>query len=189
MSVKSLQDAFVDELKDMYDAERRIIKALPKLAKRAESEELTSAFEEHLEQTKEHVERLDQIFEGLGKAPGRKICQGMVGVLAEGDKVMEEAEEGPALDAMLICAAQKVEHYEIATYGCLREWAQILGEDDASRLLQQTLDEEGEADKKLTQIAQSLNFEAAQEEEESEEEEETTTSRTRARTTTASRRR
>jgi ferritin-like metal-binding protein YciE len=189
MSVKSLQDLFVDELKDIYDAERRITKALPKMIKKAESEELSTAFEEHLEQTKEHVERLDRVFEMMGKTPGRKICDAMVGLLSEGDKMMEEAEPGPVLDAALIAAAQKVEHYEIATYGCLRDWAGLLEENDAAKLLQQTLNEEGETDKRLSEIAQSLNLEAMQEGEEEEEEEPATSSARGSRGGTTTRRR
>lgn len=162
MKMKNLDDLFVDELKDIYDAERRITKALPKMIKAASSEELATAFEEHLQQTEEHIARLERIFEAMDKQPGRKTCQAMVGLLEEGQSLMEEDATDDVMDAGLIAAAQKVEHYEIATYGCLRDWAQHLGNDDAARILQQTLDEEGAADKKLTHIAQSLNLEAAE---------------------------
>ena len=170
MSMKNLEELFINELKDIYDAERRITKALPKMAKAASHDELRSAFEEHLERTEEHITRLDRIFESLDVTPGRKTCQGMVGLLEEGQSLMNE--EGPesVRDAALIAAAQKVEHYEMATYGCLRDWAQLLDNNQAAKILQQTLDEEGEADKKLTEIAQSLNVEAADSEDEEEEE-------------------
>ena len=166
MALKNLEDLFVDELKDIYDAEKRLTKALPKMARKASNEELSSAFEEHLQQTEDHISRLDSIFESLDKAPGRKVCDAMVGLLEEGQKKMEE--EGPenVMDAGLIGSAQKVEHYEIAAYGTLRDWANLLGNHEAARLLQQTLDEEGDADKRLTEIAQSLNLEAMEEEEE-----------------------
>ena len=170
MKMRTLEDLFVDELKDVYDAERRITKALPKMIKAASSEELSSAFEEHLQQTEEHIARLDRIFESMDKAAGRKTCQAMVGLLEEGQALMEEDASDSVMDAALIAAAQKVEHYEIATYGCLRDWAQLLGNDEVARMLQQTLDEEGETDKKLTEIAQSLNMEAAQGMDEDEDE-------------------
>lgn len=160
MKMRTLEDLFVDELKDIYDAERRITKALPKMIKAATSEELSSAFEEHLQQTEEQIVRLDRIFESMDKAAGRKTCQAMVGLIEEGQSLMEEDASDSVMDAALIAAAQKIEHYEIATYGCLRDWAQLLGNDEAARILQQTLDEEGETDKKLSEIAQSLNIEA-----------------------------
>jgi len=162
MKMRTLEDLFVDELKDVYDAERRITKALPKMIKAATSEELSSAFEEHLRQTEEHITRLDRIFESMDKAAGRKTCQAMVGLLEEGQSLMEEDATDAVKDAALIAAAQKVEHYEIATYGCLRDWAQLLQNDEVARILQQTLDEEGETDKRLSEIAQSLNVEAAE---------------------------
>ena len=164
MSVTTLRELFVDQLKDMYDAEQRITKTLPKMAKSAQSDELREAFESHLEETEEHVSRLEQVFETIGETAKKKTCKAIVGLIAEGDELASEA-EGAALDAALIAAAQKVEHYEMATYGCLRTWADLLEEEQASRILQTTLDEEGEADKKLTDIAQSLNVEAAEGEE------------------------
>ena len=169
MPMKNLEDLFIDELKDIYDAEKRITKALPKMAKAASSEELSAAFEEHLQQTEEQINRLDRIFDSMDKAPGRKTCEAMVGLLEEGKNLMEEDAPEHVMDAALISAAQKVEHYEIASYGCLRDWAKLLGNDEAAKLLQQTLDEEGETDEKLSQIAQSLNVEAAEEGEEDEE--------------------
>jgi ferritin-like metal-binding protein YciE len=170
MAEKNLEDLFVDELKDVYDAERRITKALPKMAKAASSEELVAAFQEHLQQTEEQITRLDRVFESLGKTPGRKTCQAMVGLIEEGQSLMEEDFSESVMDAALISAAQKVEHYEIASYGCLRDWARLLDNTEAANLLQETLDEEAETDKKLTEIAQSLNVEAAEEDEEDEEE-------------------
>jgi ferritin-like metal-binding protein YciE len=166
--MRNLEDLFVEELKDIHDAEKRITKALPKMAKKATSEELKAALEEHLQQTEDQIGRLETIFQNLGKTPGRKTCEGMVGLLEEGQRIMEEGQPGSLLDAGLIAAAQKVEHYEMASYGCLRDWAQNLGHDEEAKLLQRTLDEEGETDKKLTEIAQSLNFDAAEEEEEME---------------------
>lgn len=171
MKMRTLEDLFVDELKDIYDAERRITKALPKMIKAASSEELSAAFEEHLQQTEEQIARLDRIFESMDKAPGRKTCQAMVGLIEEGQAMMEEDASDAVMDAALIAAAQKIEHYEIATYGCLRDWAQLLENDEVARILQQTLDEEGETDKKLSEIAQSLNMEAVEGGEEGEEEE------------------
>ena len=170
-TLRNLEDLFVDELKDVYDAERRITRALPKMVKAAASEELSQALQEHLQQTEEHVTRLDRIFESMDKSPGRKTCQAMVGLLEEGQSLMDEDGPESVTDAALIAAAQKVEHYEMATYGCLRDWARLLQNDEAAELLQQTLDEEGDADKKLTEIAQSLNVEAREEDGEEMEDE------------------
>ena len=160
MKLASLDDLFVEELKDLYDAEKQLTKALPKMAKAASSEELTAAFEEHLQVTERHVERLDQIFRSCGESPGRKKCEAMKGLIEEGAEIIAEDAAAAVKDAALIAAAQKVEHYEIASYGCVRTWAQLLGNDKAAQLLQQTLDEEGEADKKLTELSQDLNVEA-----------------------------
>jgi ferritin-like metal-binding protein YciE len=166
MKMRSLQDLFVEELRDLYSAENQILKALPKMAKAATSDELRSAFEEHLEQTRVHVERLDQIFERLGARAKGKKCKAMEGLIEEGKEVMKEAEDPMVLDAALIGAAQRVEHYEIAGYGCARTYARLLGEEEAADLLQETLNEEGETDEKLTEIAEStINVEAAQAEE------------------------
>lgn len=162
MKMKTLQDLYIDELRDLYSAENQLVKALPKMAKAASSPELRAAFEEHLEQTKEHVTRLERIFEKLDvKAKGKK-CKGMEGLIEEGKEMLEEDAEPEVLDAGLIGAAQRVEHYEIAGYGTARTHAQMLGDEKAASLLQQTLDEEGETDKKLTELAESLiNQEAA----------------------------
>jgi len=168
MSLDNLQDLFLEQLKDVYDAEQRITKALPKMAREASSEELSSAFEEHLAQTQEHVTRLERVFRILGESPSKKTCKAMVGLLEEGEEIMKEDAPESVLDAGLIGAAQKVEHYEMATYGCLRDWAQLLGLSEAADVLQQTLDEEGETDKRLTEIAQSLNVEAIEGEEDEE---------------------
>jgi len=172
MELASLQELFVNELKDLYSAENLIIKALPKMAKAASSEELRSAFEEHLEQTRGHVQRLEQIFERLDESPKGKKCKGMEGLIEEGKELLEEDASPEVLDAGLICAAQKVEHYEMAGYGCVRTFAQLLGDDEAANLLQQTLNEEGETDKKLTQLAEHINVEASEHEEESADEDE-----------------
>jgi ferritin-like metal-binding protein YciE len=172
MGMSNLQDLFLEQLKDIYDAEQRITKALPKMEREASSEELSSAFSGHLEETKEQIARLERVFESIGETAGKKTCKAMVGLLEEGEDVLKEDAEDDVKDAALIAAAQKVEHYEMATYGCLRDWARLLGNDEAAELLQQTLDEEGEADKRLTRIAQSLNVEAMDEEGEAEEEQE-----------------
>jgi ferritin-like metal-binding protein YciE len=164
MKLDSLETLFVEELRDLYSAENQLVKALPKMAKRASSEELKQAFEEHLELTREHVERLDEIFENLSKPAKGKTCKGMKGLIEEGSEVLEEHGEASVIDAALIAAAQKVEHYEIATYGTVRTWAEMLDQDDAVDLLQQTLDEESETDEKLTEIAEStINATAANE--------------------------
>jgi len=138
------------------------VKALPKMAKAASSEELRSGFEEHLEQTKGHVQRLEQIFESLGESPKGKKCAGMEGLVKEGGEVMEEDFDGAVMDAALIGAAQRVEHYEIAAYGTAREFANILGESAHASLLQETLNEEKETNEKLTQLAKQINPQANQ---------------------------
>ena len=171
---ETLRDLFIEELKDIYDAEQRITKGLPRMAQAAGSDELVSAFEEHLGETEEHIRRLEEVMESLDESPSRKTCKAMVGLLEEAQEIIDDDDHSPEVkDAALIAAAQKVEHYEMATYGCLRTWAELLDEDEAVRLLQTTLDEEGAADKKLTEVAQSLNVEAAEETgiEEDEEEE------------------
>lgn len=159
--LKSLDDLLVHELQDIYNAENQILKALPKMIKAASHPELQGAFEEHLEQTEGQVERLDQVFKLLGVPAKGKKCEGMAGLLEEGKKIMEEDAEPSVMDAALISAAQKVEHYEIASYGTCRTYAQLLGNKEAARLLQQTLDEEGKTDKLLTKLAESgINVEA-----------------------------
>ena len=162
MKVNSLKDLFVEELKDVYDAENQIVKALPKMAKATSTPELRKAFEDHLEQTKGHVRRLEQIFEGMGETAKAKKCDGLRGILDEGEDVISNGEEGPVRDAGLIAGAQRVEHYEMAVYGSLRTWAGQLGDERAASLLEETLNEEKHADQLLTQIAASgVNTEAA----------------------------
>jgi ferritin-like metal-binding protein YciE len=155
MKLRTMEDLFTDQLKDLYSAENQIIKALPKMAKAAENAQLRSAFEEHLEQTRRHAERLEQIFERCGISGKGIKCKAVEGLIEEGKEVMEEDGDPTVLDAALIAAAQRVEHYEIAGYGCARTYARLLGDDESTRLLQQTLDEEAQTDKKLTQIAES----------------------------------
>ena len=157
-----LEELLVDELKDLYSAENQIIKALPKMAKAASSPELKRAFERHLEETRRQVERLNQIGEALDIRLTGKKCKGMEGLIEEGKEIMEEDLDDNAIDAGLIGAAQKVEHYEIAGYGTARTHAELLGHTKVAKLLQQTLDEEGATDKKLTALAESIiNVEAA----------------------------
>src|SRR5688500_15459918 len=163
MAVSNLEELFVHELRDVLDAEKQILKALPKMAKAADSEELRAAFEEHKAVTETQVERLETIFEGLGKAARGKHCPGMEGLLKEGEEMIKELETGPVLDAAMIGAAQKVEHYEIAVYGTLATYAKLLENEEALDLLGQTLDEEKETDEKLTQIASEINLVAEQE--------------------------
>ena len=161
MKLDSLQKLYVEELRDLYSAENQLVKALPKMAKGASSPELKQAFEDHLEQTREHVERLEEIFEKLDERPTGKTCKGMKGLIEEGSEMLEEDGDESVIDAGLIGAAQRVEHYEIAAYGTVRTFANMLGEDEAAALLQETLDEEGEADKLLTELAESVvNVEA-----------------------------
>jgi len=158
MSISNLEDVFQHELRDVLDAERQILKALPKMIKAAESEELQAALEEHAGVTEEHVDRLQTIFKSLGKAARGKHCKGMEGLLSEGEELIQEEDSGAPLDAAMICAAQKVEHYEIAAYGSLVAYAKILELDDAVELLQTTLAEEKETDEKLSSIASELNW-------------------------------
>jgi ferritin-like metal-binding protein YciE len=160
MSVKTINELLLDELKDLYSAEKQITKALPKMAKAASSQDLKSAFESHLEETQGHVERLDKIFENLGKSPRGKTCHGMQGLLEEGSEMISESEKGPVRDAGLISAAQRVEHYEMAGYGSVREFASILGQNEIASLLEETLEEEKAADEKLTGIAKKVNPQA-----------------------------
>jgi ferritin-like metal-binding protein YciE len=150
---KTLEDLFLDTLKDIYFAEKQILKALPKMAKAAEDSQLKAGFEEHREQTEGHVERLEQIFEMLGQTPRGKTCEAILGIIEEGKTIMDDYKGTAALDAGLISAAQAVEHYEMARYGTLKAWAKQLGRNDAVKLLEATYREESETDKKLTQIA------------------------------------
>ncbi len=163
MELNSLQDLFIEDLKDLYNAENQLIKALPKMAKAATSPELKQAFQTHLKETEVQVQRLERIFKDLDESPKGKKCKAMEGLIEEGKELMEEDAEPEVMDAGLIGAAQKVEHYEIAGYGTVRTYAEMLGNDQAARLLQQTLDEEGMTDKKLNELAmQCINLEAAQ---------------------------
>lgn len=158
----TLHDAFLDELRDSYDAEKQLTKALPKLAKAATSEVLRDAFEAHLEETRGHVERLEQVMQGLGEKVRGKHCDGMEGIIEEGKSVMEEDFDDATMDACLIASGQRAEHYEMAAYGTLVAWAKAMGHDEAAELLQQTLDEEKAADEKLTALAEAgINQEAA----------------------------
>ena len=161
MELESLRDLYVDELKDVYNAEKQILKALPRMAKKASHEELRTAFEDHITVTEEQVRRLETIFDDLGLPARGKKCLGMEGLIAEGKEMMSEDAEPEVLDAAMISAAQRVEHYEIAAYGTLRTYARQLGFENHAELLQRTLDEEGAADKMLSQIAESsVNLDA-----------------------------
>ena len=160
MEHQALKELYIEELKDIYNAENQLVKALPKMAKAANSEELRTGFEEHLEQTRGHVQRLEQIFKELGAKPSGKKCKGMEGLVAEGQEMMGEDFEDDVMDAALISAAQRVEHYEIAAYGTVRTYAELLGEDTAMQLLEQTLEEEKETDQKLTDMASEINVKA-----------------------------
>jgi ferritin-like metal-binding protein YciE len=162
MSVESLEELFLDELKDLYSAEKQITKALPKMIRGTTSPQLKEAFESHLQETNGQIERLENIFEILKKKGTGKTCDGMKGVLSEGAEVIEETKKGDLRDAGLITAAQRVEHYEMAGYGGVREYARLLGQKEIMSLLDQTLKEEEAADKKLTQIAKEVNAAALQ---------------------------
>ncbi len=163
MEMSNLQDLMVDNLKDLYSAETQMLKAMPRVAKKIQNEQLRSAFEMHMKETEEHIERLEQIFEQLGEKPTGKKCKGMEGLLEENKELLSEDAEQDVLEAGLIVGAQKVEHYEIAGYGSAVTFAKLLGNDQAARLLAQSLDEEERTDKKLTAIAEStINIQAAQ---------------------------
>jgi len=160
VALESLNDLFVEQLRDLYDAENQLIKALPKMAEGANSVELRQGFEEHLEQTKEHAQRIETIFEQLGQKAKAKKCKGMEGLIKEGSEALEEDMSEDVKDAAIIAAAQRVEHYEIAAYGTVRTFANLLGETEAATLLEQTLEEEKETDDKLTQLAEGINVAA-----------------------------
>ncbi|MDQ6808541.1 MAG: ferritin-like domain-containing protein [Verrucomicrobiota bacterium] len=165
MKLDSLNTLLEEELKDIYSAEKQLLRALPKMAKKATSSELKTALQEHLEVTRNQVERLESVFQELGKSPKAKTCAAMKGLIEEATEMMEEDAEDAVMDAAIIGCAQKVEHYEIATYGTLRTWATQVGEETAAELLEQTLKEEEEADQRLTGIAESgVNQEADEEE-------------------------
>ena len=161
MKLNSLNKLYLEELRDLYSAETQLVKALPKMAKGASSDELKEAFESHFEQTKEHVERLTEIFDRLEEKPTGKTCQAMKGLIEEGSEMLEQEGDESVIDAGLIAAAQRVEHYEIAAYGTVRTFANLLAENDAAELLQQTLDEEGETDKQLSELAEGIVNEKA----------------------------
>ena len=160
MKMKTLHDLLVDELKDLHSAEMQLTKALPKMAKAASSDELRTAFQSHLKETEGHVERLDKIFKGLDASPKGKKCKAMEGLIEEGKEAIELDAEDAVRDAALIAAAQRVEHYEMAGYGTVRTFARLLGMEDVADLLQETLNEEGAADEKLTEIAKEIDVEA-----------------------------
>jgi ferritin-like metal-binding protein YciE len=164
MKVESLKELYIEQLRDLYNAEQQLIKALPKMAKAAASEELKHAFEEHLGQTRQHAQRIETIFEGLGEKVTGKKCKAMEGLVEEGGEVIKEDMTAGIKDAALIAAAQRVEHYEIAGYGCVHAYAIRLGDRDAANLLGETLEEEKEADQTLNGIAEELNLEVPLEE-------------------------
>jgi len=162
MTLNSFDDLLVEQLQDLYDAEQRLVKALPLMAGAANSSSLKAAFQEHLRQTEGHVKRLEQVFGMLGKSAKAKTCEAMKGLVSEGDEVISASGDPDVKDAALIAAAQRVEHYEIAGYGTVRTFAQRLGHNDVAKVLQQTLDEEADTDKKLTALAeQAINPKAA----------------------------
>lgn len=152
----SLQDVYVEQLQDLYNAEQQILKALPKMAQNARHSELQTAFKDHEAATRVHVERLERIFKDLGQKPGGTKCKGMEGLLEEGEETMQKFQDGDALDAAMIASAQRVEHYEMAGYGAVRSFASMLGFDDQADLLQETLNEEGDTDKKLSDLAETV---------------------------------
>lgn len=160
MQKDSLRDLYVDELRDLYNAETQVVKALPKMAKASSNDLLRQGFEEHLRQTSEHVSRLEQIFEQLGEKPSGRKCLGMEGLVKEGSQVIKEEYSDEVKDAGIISAAQRVEHYEIAAYGTVRTFAELLGEPEHVSLLDETLNEEKQTDVKLTQLAEEINTEA-----------------------------
>ena len=156
MNLDTLKELYVNELRDLYNAEGQLVKALPKMAKAASSDELKEAFEKHLEQTKGHIERLEEVFGEIGEKTKGKTCQAMKGLIEEGSEVLKADGEDSVLDAAIIVAAQKVEHYEIAGYGNVRTFAQLLGQDKSAELLQQTLDEESETNELLNKLAEDI---------------------------------
>jgi ferritin-like metal-binding protein YciE len=187
MPQNDLRELYIDELKDLYNAESQLVKALPKMAKAANSDELRTGFEEHLEQTKEQVQRLEQIFEMLGESPKGKKCKGMEGLIEEGSEMIDEDFDGSVKDAGLIGAAQRVEHYEIAGYGTVIAFAETLGEKEHVNLLEKTLQEEKETDEKLTELSEQINSQATSEAEDYEEAEQSETEPTLKKQQTTSR--
>jgi ferritin-like metal-binding protein YciE len=158
--MSTLRETFLDELSDIYDAEKQLLKALPKMAKAAKNGQLKAGFQTHLNETEGHVSRLEEVFEAFGESAKGKTCKAMKGLIEEGEDLIKN-DEG---DAALISAAQKVEHYEIAAYGSLKSWAELLDEKDAAGLLEETLDEEKDTDEKLTEVAETVNAEASEKE-------------------------
>jgi ferritin-like metal-binding protein YciE len=171
-AIKTLKDLLIDELRDLYSAEQQLVKALPKLAKAATNAELKDGITTHLEETRGHVERLEKAFEALDVPARAKTCKAMQGLVAEGQEAIDLTAPDPLRDACIIGAAQRVEHYEIAAYGTARAFAATIGSDDVADLLQETLDEEGETDKKLTELAETVNQEANASGEDEDDEEE-----------------
>lgn len=169
MKANSLHELYLEELKDLYDAENQIIKALPKMVEAASSEELQGALTEHLEVTREQAKRLEQIFQNMGEKLKAEKCKGMEGLIKEGSDILSEDMDEDVKDAAIISAAQRIEHYEMAGYGTVRTWANLLGETEAEELLQETLDEEKEADEKLNELAEEINVQAESGEGEEEE--------------------
>jgi ferritin-like metal-binding protein YciE len=161
--MKALKDLFLQELEDMYDSEKRIVKALPDLIEATTCSELKSALEAHLQETEGHVEKLERVFEAVGAKPKATKCPAMVGILDEGDDLVSKNKKSPNLNAAIICAGQKVEHYEIATYGCLHSWAELMGNSEAADILNEILDEEKAADRTLNNLAAEKNEEAREE--------------------------
>lgn len=157
MKIQSFQELYLHELRDLYNAEQQITKALPKMMEAAKSSDLKQGLQRHLEETRGQIERLEQIFSALGEKPGSVKCRAMEGLVKEGDEIMESVSRGELLDAALIAAAQRVEHYEMAGYGTARNYAKILGHSEHAKLLQASLDEEGETDKKLNTLADKIN--------------------------------
>ncbi|HYL12667.1 MAG TPA: ferritin-like domain-containing protein [Terriglobales bacterium] len=162
MKANSLRELYVEQLRDLYDAEHQIIKALPKMIGEVSSEQLRNALSEHLEITRQQAQRLERIFENMGQKSKSEKCKGMEGLIKEGNDVVKTAEDEDMRDAAIISAAQRVEHYEMAGYGTVRTYAELLGEQEAAQLLQQTLDEEKEADQELTNLAEQINVEAGE---------------------------
>lgn len=160
MRLTSFKQLFIEELNDLYDCESQILKVLPRLVKRASSLGLRKAFTQHLEESKTHLERLDQLFDDMGGRPKTRKCKGMRATLEEGEEILKPDQQGELLDAALIGAAQRIEHYEIARYGCARTYAALLGDSDAAELLQMTLDEEKMTDNTLTELAKQINVQA-----------------------------
>jgi ferritin-like metal-binding protein YciE len=160
MEANTLRELYISELQDLYDAENQLIEALPKMAEASNSPELRAGFEDHLQQTRGHAERLESIFAGLGQDPKRKKCKAMKGLVAEGGEMIDEDFEGAVKDAGLIGAAQRVEHYEIAAYGTLRTFAELLGDQQGVRLLSETLEEEKDTNEKLTELSETINADA-----------------------------